>query len=59
MNARIVNKLNLKINELNYIMEINSDDPNKNAIGEHPRYDEIIGYFTNNLNSSIITDEVI
>ena len=59
MNARIVNKLNLKINELNYIMEINSDDPNKNAIGEYPRYDEIIGYFTNNLNSSIITDEII
>jgi hypothetical protein len=55
LNAHIANKLNLNIDELNYIMEINSDDPKKNEIGEHSKYDDIIGYFT----SSIITDEVI
>jgi hypothetical protein len=59
LNAYIANKLNLKIDELNYIMEINANDPNKNASGEHPKYDEITTYFRNGLNSSIITNKVI
>jgi len=44
---------------MNYIMEINPNDPNKNASGEHPKYDEITSYFRNGLNSSIITNNVI
>lgn len=58
LNARIANQLNLSIDEINNIMTSNMDDPARNGIGEHERYDEIIGYYTGS-QSSIITDDVI
>ena len=60
-NARIANHLNLTIAELNNIMKIDPDDPIRNPIGEHERYDNIIGYFTGHdmRNSTVITNEVI
>jgi hypothetical protein len=59
-NARIANHLNLSIDELNNIMKIDTNDPTKNDIGEHERYDELILYFTRqSITGTIITNDVI
>ena len=59
---KTANHFNLSIDELKNIMntEININDPSRNEIGEHHRYDEIIGYYIGIYRqSTIITDDVI
>jgi hypothetical protein len=56
-NARIANHLNISIDELNNILKIDFNDSNKNEIGEHQRYDEVMLLMYNS--SSIITDDII
>ena len=57
-NARIANHFNLSMDEFNNIMTENMNDPTRNGIGEHERYDEIMIYYCRT-QSSVITDEVI
>lgn len=45
------------MNELKNIMTINMNNSTRNEIGEHHRYDEVIGYIL--LNSNIITKDII
>ena len=61
LNAHIANHLNLSINEINDIMTSKKNDPLRNEIGEHERYDEIIMYYTGHSmpKSTIITENVI
>jgi hypothetical protein len=61
LNARIANHLNLSIDEINNILENRDDinDSTRNFLGEHERYDEVIMYFTEVPDSTIITDDVI
>jgi hypothetical protein len=48
------------MDELNNIMTSNMNDPVRNGIGEHERYDEIMLILLNfNKSSTIITDEII
>ena len=56
-NARIANHLNISIDELNNILKIDINDPKRNRIGEHKRYDEVMLLMYNS--SSIITDDII
>ena len=56
-NARIANHLNISIDELNDILKIDYNDPKRNEIGEHKRYDEVMLLMYNS--SSIITDDII
>jgi hypothetical protein len=56
-NARIANHLNISIDELNNILKIDFNDPKRNGIGEHKRYDEVMLLMYNS--SSIITDDII
>jgi hypothetical protein len=58
LNARIANHFNLSMDELNNIMTSNMNDPTRNEIGEHERYDEIMVYYIGT-QSSVITDNVI
>ena len=58
LNARVANHFNLSIDELNNIMSINVNDPVRNEIGEHERYDEIMNYYIGT-QSTVITDTVI
>ncbi len=58
--ARIANHLNLSIDELNNIMKIDTNDPTRNLIGEHERYDELMLYFTrHSITGTIITYDSI
>jgi hypothetical protein len=61
LTARIANHLNLSINEINNIMKDDINDPTRNLIGEHERYDELMMYFTgyNMKASTIINNDVI
>jgi hypothetical protein len=61
LEARVANHLNLSINELNNILTNNMNDPTRNEIGEHERYDEVMLLMTgHNLPSStVITDDII
>lgn len=60
LNAKVANHLNLSIHEFNNILKIDMNDPTRNAIGEHERYDEIIGFLLDFDNRSIvITDDII
>lgn len=54
---RTAYQLNISIDELKNIMTNNINDPTRNAIGEHDRYDEIMGYYMSG--SSIITNDII
>jgi hypothetical protein len=60
-NARVANHLNISIDELNNIMNDDMNDPDRNDIGEHERYEEVISYLTGHSmrDSTIITNEVI
>ena len=57
-NAIIANHFNLSMDEFNNIMTSNMNDPTRNEIGEHERYDEIMIYYCGT-QSSVITDNVI
>lgn len=60
LNARTANCLNLSIDELNNILKIDINDQTRNDIGEHERYDEVIGFLLQWDNQSIvITDDII
>ncbi len=61
LNARIANHLNLSIDELNTILKINTNNPKRNEIGEHDRYDEVMLLMTgwNISSSTLITDNII
>jgi len=56
--ARVANHFNLSIEEINNIMSINMNDPTRNELGEHERYDEIMNYYIST-QSTVITDDVI
>jgi hypothetical protein len=58
LDARVANHFNLSMEEFNNIMTSNMNDPIRNGIGEHERYDEIMVYYSET-QSSIITDDVI
>ena len=58
LNARVANHFNLSIDELKNIMTSNINDPTRNGIGKHKRYDEIMVYYIGT-QSSVITDNVI
>ena len=58
LNARAANHFNLSMDEFNNIMTSNMNDPTRNGIGEHERYDEIMIYICGT-QSSVITDDVI
>jgi len=58
LNAHVANHFNLSIDEFNNIMTIDMNDPTRNGIGEHERYDEIMTYYLSEC-STIITDDVI
>jgi hypothetical protein len=59
--ARIANRLNLSIKELNNILKNVDNDPTRNALGEHERYDEVMLLMTghNMPTSTVITDDII
>ena len=62
LEAYTANHFNLSIDELKNIMntEININDPTRNEIGEHHRYDEIMLYYVNNQRIiNDITDNII
>lgn len=62
LKAYTANHFNLSIDELKNIMntEININDPSRNEIGEHRRYDEIMIYYLNNQRIiSNITDTLV
>jgi hypothetical protein len=61
LTARVANRLNLSIDEINNILDINSEDPTRNGIGEHERYDEVMLFMTghNMPSSTVITDNII
>jgi hypothetical protein len=58
LDARVANHFNLSMEEFNNIMTSNMNDPIRNGIGEHERYDEIMVYYCGT-QSSIITDDII
>jgi hypothetical protein len=59
--SRIANYLNLSINEIDNILKIDYNDPDRNGLGEHYRYSEVMLLLTgwSMLPSTVITDEVI
>jgi hypothetical protein len=59
--ARVANRLNLSIDEINNILENNSDDQTRNGVGEHERYDEVMLIMTghNMSSSTVITNNII
>jgi hypothetical protein len=59
--ARIANHLNLSITMLNDIITNDLNDPTRNELGEHKRYNEVILLMTNNTlsSSTVITDDII
>jgi hypothetical protein len=61
LNARVANHLNLSIDELNNILNNIDNDPTRNGLGEHERYDEVMLLMTgHNLPpSTVITNEII
>lgn len=60
LNARAANHFNLSMDEFNNIMTSNMNDPTRNELGEHERYDEIMIYYCGSgIQSSVITDDVI
>ena len=52
-NAKLANHFNTSIKEIEYILELDMNDPNKNPIGEHSKYDDVMlvyqtaGFFGN------------
>ena len=61
LNARVANHLNLSIDELNNILINTDNDPSRNGLGEHERYDEVMLLMTgHNLPpSTVITSDII
>jgi hypothetical protein len=59
LNARVANHLNLSIDELNNILINDMNDPTRNEIGEHYRYDEVMLYMLNMPSSMSITENDI
>jgi len=61
LNARTANRLNLSIDELNNILKCDMNDPSRNGIGEHERYDEVMLLMTgwDMPSSTVITDNII
>jgi len=51
--AKLANHFNTSIKEIEYILELDDKDPNKNPIGEHSKYDDVMlvyqtaGFFSN------------
>lgn len=41
-NAKLANHFNTSIKEIEYILELDDKDPNKNPIGEHSKYDDVM-----------------
>ena len=41
-NAKLANHFNTSIEEIEYILELDMNDPNKNPIGEHSKYDDVM-----------------
>jgi hypothetical protein len=58
LDARVANHFNLSMEDFNNIMTSNMNDPIRNGIEEHERYDEIMVYYCGT-QSSIITDDII
>jgi len=58
LDARAANHFNLSMDEFNNIMTSNMNDPTRNEIGEHERYDEIMVYYCGT-QGTVITDDVI
>ena len=40
--AKLANHFNTSIKEIEYILELDMNDPNKNPIGEHSKYDDVM-----------------
>jgi hypothetical protein len=61
LEARVANHLNLSIDELNNILNNNMNDPTRNDLGEHERYEEVMLLMTghNMQPSTVITDDII
>ena len=61
LNAKIANRLNLSIDELRNILKCDMNDPSRNGIGEHERYDEVMLLMTgyNMSSSTVITNDII
>lgn len=61
LSARIANRLDISIDELNNILKENVNDSSRNYIGEHERYDEVMLLMTgwNMPLSTVITDNII
>jgi hypothetical protein len=53
--AKLANHFNTSIKEIEYILELDDNDPNKNPIGEHSKYDDVMlvwsnaGYYSNSI----------
>jgi hypothetical protein len=41
-NAKLANHFNTSIKEIEYILELDDNDPNKNTFGEHSKYDDVM-----------------
>ena len=52
-NAKLANHFNTSIEEIEYILKLDDEDPNKNPLGEHSKYDDVMlvyqqaGFFGN------------
>ena len=61
LNGRVANRLNLSMDELNNILKNDMNDPTRNEIGEHERYDEVMLLMTDlNMSSSrVVIDNML
>ena len=58
LNAKLANHFNTSIEEINYILEIDFNDPNKEG-GEHSKYDDVMLKLCSYTNSSFNNTELI
>lgn len=58
-NAKLANHFNTSIKEIEYILELDSNDPNKNPLGEHSKYDDVMLIYAGYSNSQFNNTETI
>ena len=57
--AKLANHFNTSIKEIHNILEIDMNDPSRNLIGEHERYDEVMLVYSSYSNSIFNNTEAI
>ena len=57
--AKLAYHFNTNIKEIDNILEIDMNDPSRNLIGEHRRYDDVMGAFVSMNNSQFNNREAI